>query len=107
MSEVLQRIDGIEGVVKWFDQRKGFGFIVGPEGQDVFTHYSVIEGDGFRILEDGSTVKYDAVLTAKGWKATRVVRPPAPPGAVPPGRPHGERGEVVVPRRGYSRTPRR
>ncbi len=90
----LQRIENIEGQVKWFDQRKGYGFIVGPEGQDIFTHYSVIEGEGFRVLKDGSAVKYDAVRTAKGWKATRVIR------ADPP--------EItVVPRRGYTRTPRR
>lgn len=94
MSEqVSQRIEGAEGVVKWFDQRKGFGFIVGPEGQDIFTHYSVIEGDGYRVLKDGSTVRYDAVKTEKGWKATKVSR--------------AESAEVVVARRGYSRTPRR
>ena len=43
MSETEVRLEGIDGVVKWFDQRKGFGFIVGPEGQDIFTHYSVID----------------------------------------------------------------
>jgi len=90
----LQRIENVDGQVKWFDQRKGYGFIVGPEGQDIFTHYSVIEGEGFRVLKDGSAVRYDAVKTEKGWKATRVVR------ADPP--------EItVVPRRGYTRTPRR
>ncbi|HYE61322.1 MAG TPA: cold shock domain-containing protein [Phycisphaerales bacterium] len=67
-------IEGVEGVVKWFDPRKGFGFIVGPEGQDIFTHYTVIQGDGFRVLKDGASVSYDAVKTDKGWKATRVHR---------------------------------
>ena len=86
-------LDGVEGVVKWFDPRKGFGFILGPEGQDIFTHYSVIHGDGFRVLKDGSTVQYDATKTDKGWKATRVVRVDAV--------------EVSVVKRGYSRTPRR
>lgn len=62
------------GEVKWFDPRKGFGFIVGPEGQDIFVHYSVIDGDGFRALKDGSRVIYDASLTDKGWKATKVAR---------------------------------
>lgn len=94
MSESEVRLEGIDGVVKWFDQRKGFGFIVGPEGQDIFTHYSVIEGDGFRVLLDGSTVKYDAVKTDKGWKATRVNRVDIP-------QPN------VVARPGYTRTPRR
>ncbi len=65
---------GVEGVVKWFDPRKGFGVIIGPEGQDIFTHYSVIQGDGFRVLKDGAAVNYDAVKTDKGWKATRASR---------------------------------
>lgn len=66
------------GTVKWFDPRKGFGFIIGPDGQDIFAHFTVIEGDGFRVLHDGGQVEYDADLTDRGWKATRVVeRPPA------------------------------
>lgn len=67
-------LTGIEGQVKWFDPRKGFGFIVGPQGQDIFVHFSVIQGDGFRVLKDGSTVHYDAQQTDKGWRATRASR---------------------------------
>lgn len=94
MSDGEHALEGMEGVVKWFDQRKGFGFIIGPEGQDIFTHYSVIEGQGYRVLADGTTVKYDAVKTDKGWKATKVVRVEFP--------------EVtIVARQGYTRTPRR
>jgi len=94
MSETSPSLlEALEGTVKWFDPRKGFGFIVGPEGQDIFTHYSVIQGDGFRVLKDGSAVQYDAERTDKGWKATRVVRV--------------EDVEVSVVRRGYTRTPRR
>lgn len=95
MSEQsTQRIDGAEGIVKWFDPRKGFGFIVGPEGQDIFAHYSVIQGEGFRVLKDGSSVNYDAIKTDKGWHATKVTRV--------------ESAEVhVVPRRNYERSPRR
>ncbi len=70
----LATIEGLEGVVKWFDPRKGFGFIVGPEGQDIFVHFSVIQGGGFRVLKDGSSVVYDAAKSEKGWKATRVMR---------------------------------
>lgn len=89
-----QQLQGQEGAVKWFDPRKGFGFIVGPEGQDIFVHYSVIEGDGYKVLKDGSRVTYDAQRSDKGWKATRVIRV--------------ESVEVtVVPRRGYTRSPRR
>ena len=74
MSErTTQELVGVEGEVKWFDARKGFGFLVSPEGQDVFVHYSVIDGSGYRSLRDGTTVEYDAEKTDKGWKATRVV----------------------------------
>lgn len=94
MSEVGHgRLEGIEGLVKWFDPRKGFGFIVGPDGQDIFVHYSCIEGDGFRVLKDGSPVVYDAEESDKGWKATRVRRP--------------DPSVVVVPKRQHVRTPRR
>jgi CspA family cold shock protein len=85
----------VEGVVKWFDPRKGFGFIVGPAGQDIFVHYSVIEGDGFRVLKDGSPVLYDAHRSDKGWKATRAISREATELAPPPRR------------NGYSRTSRR
>jgi len=94
VSEQPIRIVETRGAVKWFDPRKGFGFIVGPEGQDIFVHFSVIEGDGFRVLKDGSSVLYDAECTDKGWKATKVQRTEDP--------------EVhVVRRQGYTRTPRR
>lgn len=90
MSEhVSQRIEGVEGVVKWFDDRKGFGFIIGPDGSDIFTHYTVIEGEGFRSLKDGSVVKYDAVRTEKGWKATKVARMAEPLLEVKVTRPRG------------------
>ncbi|MCP4834409.1 MAG: cold shock domain-containing protein [Phycisphaera sp.] len=62
----------MEGEIKWFDPRKGYGFIVGPEGQDIFVHFSVIEQDeGFRTFRDGETIIYDANDGEKGWSATR------------------------------------
>ncbi len=73
-EETHATLEAASGEVKWFDPRKGFGFIVGPEGQDIFAHYSVIQGDGFRVLQDGARVEYDAVETPRGWKATRVAR---------------------------------
>lgn len=63
----------LEGTVKWFDPRKGFGFVVGPEGQDIFIHFSVIEQtDGFRTLKDGEKIVYAAHYGTKGWAATHV-----------------------------------
>lgn len=98
MSDSPSQLAEVQGQVKWFDPRKGFGFVVGPEGQDIFVHFSVIEGDGFRVLRDGSEVVYDAERSDKGWRATRVIRVETP---------EAEPAEVVVPRRTYSRSPRR
>ncbi len=64
----------VRGQVKWFDPKKGYGFIVGPEGQDVFVHYSHIESEGFRLLKDGETVDYDLIEGDKGWQARAVQR---------------------------------
>ena len=62
------------GKVKWFDPKKGYGFIIGEEGQDVFVHYSSIEGDGFRALKDGETVDYEIIRGDKGFQARHVNR---------------------------------
>jgi CspA family cold shock protein len=62
-----------QGQVKWFDARKGFGFIVGPEGQDIFVHFSCIQqAEGFRTLRDGEAVTYSAAKGPKGWAASAV-----------------------------------
>src|SRR5258705_13762731 len=62
------------GTVKWFDVKKGFGFILNSEGKDVFVHYSSIEGDGFRSLKDGEKVEYEQVEGNKGLSALHVKR---------------------------------
>ena len=65
------------GQIKWFDPKKGYGFIVGAEeGKDVFVHYTSIEGTGFRSLKDGERVEYELVQSEKGLHA-RNVRPVA------------------------------
>jgi len=62
------------GKVKWFDNKKGFGFIVPASGEDIFVHYSVIEGDGFKSLKPGEVVDFEVVRSDKGYKATSVKR---------------------------------
>lgn len=63
------------GKVKWFNDQKGFGFIIAEETQqDVFVHHTVIEAEGFRTLQDGEPVEYEAENSPKGLKATRVKR---------------------------------
>jgi cold shock protein len=65
------------GTVKWFDSKKGFGFIVNDDGKDVFVHFSSIEGDGFRALKDGEKVDYEELSGPKGLSAAGVKRPMA------------------------------
>lgn len=60
------------GVVKWFDVKKGFGFIKREEGTDVFVHYSSIQGDDFRKLEEGQQVSFVVSETEKGLQAQEV-----------------------------------
>ncbi|WP_455211489.1 cold-shock protein [Kaarinaea lacus] len=62
------------GTVKWFNNAKGYGFIV-PEGggEDVFVHYSTIDGSGFKTLKEGQQVQYEAAESPRGVQTTRVV----------------------------------
>jgi CspA family cold shock protein len=61
-----------EGTVKWFDERRGYGFITSDEGTDVFVHYSVIEMDGFKTLLEGQRVSYEANEGPRGPAAVLV-----------------------------------
>ncbi len=62
----------MKGKVKWFNESKGFGFIEQEEGDDVFVHYSSIEGDGFKTLAEGDEVEFEVVDSPKGPQASRV-----------------------------------
>ncbi len=73
----------LRGVVKWFNDAKGFGFIEHESGKDVFVHYSVIEADGFKSLKDGEEVEYELKEGEKGLHAARVLRVNAPVKPVP------------------------
>ena len=61
-----------KGTVKWFNEAKGFGFISQENGEDVFVHYSAIQGDGFRTLAEGDKVEFDVVKGPKGYQAANV-----------------------------------
>ncbi|MCF6408186.1 MULTISPECIES: cold-shock protein [Bacillales] len=60
------------GTVKWFNAEKGFGFIEISEGNDVFVHFSAIEGDGFKTLEEGQNVSFEIVEGNRGPQASNV-----------------------------------
>lgn len=62
--------DKVSGTVKWFDAKKGYGFITREGEKDVFVHYSAIQGDGYRKLEDGQTVEFTIVEGRKGLEAS-------------------------------------
>jgi len=62
------------GTVKWFNDQKGFGFITGEGGQDVFVHHTAIAAEGFRTLKEGEVVEYEAEAGPKGLKASAVRR---------------------------------
>ena len=62
-----------EGTVKWFNSRKGYGFIATTDGNDVFVHYSSIASDGYKNLKEGDAVTFDIVQGEKGPRAENVV----------------------------------
>ena len=62
-----------EGTVKWFNSRKGYGFIASTDGNDVFVHYSSINSDGYKTLAEGDAVSFDIVQGEKGPRAENVV----------------------------------
>ncbi len=67
-----------KGKVKWWDNKKGLGFIAQESGQDVFVHYTAILGDGFKSLHEGEEVIFEIVASEKGPKAEQVQRAPHP-----------------------------
>ena len=75
------------GVVKWFSPKKGYGFLTMDDGQEVFVHYTAIDGNGFRSLEQGEHVHFDVAQGPKGLQAAKVTRDSAPQQAAGAARP--------------------
>jgi cold shock protein len=61
-----------QGTVKWFNDAKGYGFISRQSGDDVFVHFSAVQGGGFRSLQEGQAVQFDVTKGPKGWQAENV-----------------------------------
>lgn len=64
----------MQGKVKWFNAEKGFGFIETSEGEDVFVHFSAIQSEGYKTLDEGQSVEFDVVQGNKGPQAENVVK---------------------------------
>jgi len=62
-----------QGTVKWFNASKGFGFIQRQSGEDVFVHFSAIQGEGYRSLQEGASVEFEVTKGPKGFQAENVV----------------------------------
>lgn len=62
-----------KGIIKWFNNEKGYGFIIGKSNEDIFVHYTSIKIDGFRTLNEGEEVKYQLIKTDKGLQAIDVI----------------------------------
>ena len=64
----------VQGIVKWFNDQKGYGFITPENGKDVFVHHSAIQGDGYKSLGEGQKVEFEITTGPKGEQATNVVK---------------------------------
>lgn len=64
----------MKGTVKWFNAEKGYGFVTGEDGKDYFAHYSQIQSDGYKSLEQGQAVSFDVVEGPKGPNAANIIK---------------------------------
>lgn len=65
----------VKGKVKWFSNQKGYGFITPESGKDVFVHFSAIQDDGYKMLEEGQEVEFEIIEGPKGEQAANVTKP--------------------------------
>ena len=63
-----------KGTVKWFNQKKGYGFLISEDGKEIFVHFSSIQGEGFKSLREGDEVEFEITQGEKGEQATNVVK---------------------------------
>ncbi len=70
MKDVCSNME--QGTVKWFNDAKGYGFITRQNGEDVFVHFSAVQGNGFRSLQEGQAVQFEVTKGPKGWQAENV-----------------------------------
>ena len=63
-----------KGTVKWFDNKKGYGFITPEDGKDIFAHFSAIKGEGYKSLQEGDAVEFEVVKGPKGDQAQNIVK---------------------------------
>lgn len=63
-----------KGVVKWFNPKKGYGFITSEDGKEIFVHFSSLQGEGFKTLKEGDEVEFEITQGEKGEQATNVVK---------------------------------
>jgi cold shock protein len=74
-ERIFRRIfmsETVKGTVKWFNESKGYGFLAQPEGEDIFVHYTAIQGNGFRTLKEGQEVEFNVEKGPKGLQASNV-----------------------------------
>jgi cold shock protein len=74
-SSVRRTVVREKGIVKWFNTAKGYGFIQRASGEDVFVHYSAIQMDGYRTIEEGAEVEFEVKQGPKGLQAENVTKP--------------------------------
>jgi CspA family cold shock protein len=64
----------VKGMVKWFNDQKGYGFITGEDGKDIFAHFSAIQGEGFKSLKEGQAVEFEITTGPKGNQASNIAK---------------------------------
>jgi len=73
-KSLKMEVTAMNGTVKWFNAEKGYGFITDEDGKDLFAHYSAIQGEGYKSLENGQKVSFDITTGPRGQQASNIVK---------------------------------